>query len=66
LAARHIVLAFDQHGLIVLGGVEVAEKFNEIPAAQGLIEYLGLQVRVLRMDALHCNKSASARVGKLS
>lgn len=48
--------AFDQQGLIVRGDVEVAEKFNEIRAAQALIEYFGLRVRVLRMDALHCKK----------
>jgi hypothetical protein len=56
MAARHIVSAFDQHGLIVLGHVEVAEKSNEIPAAQTLIESLGLQGRVFTMDALHCQK----------
>ena len=38
MTARHIVSAFDQQGLIVLGHVEVAEKSNEIPAAQALIE----------------------------
>jgi hypothetical protein len=46
MIARHIVSAFDQHGLIVLGHVEVAEKSNEIPAAQDLIESLGLEGRV--------------------
>jgi hypothetical protein len=56
MAARHIVSAFDQHGLIVLGHVEVTEKSNEIPAAQALIESLGLQGRVFTMDALHCQK----------
>ena len=56
MKARHIVSAFDQQGLIVLGHVEVAEKSNEIPAAQALIESLGLQGRVFTMDALHCQK----------
>lgn len=56
MTARHIVSAFDQQGLIVLGHVEVAEKSNEIPAAQALIESLGLQGRVFTMDALHCQK----------
>jgi hypothetical protein len=54
--ARQLVSAFDQHGLIVLGHVEVAEKSNEIPAAQALIESLGLKGRVFTMDALHCQK----------
>ena len=56
MTARHIVSAFDQQGLIVLGHVEVAEKSNEIPAAQALVESLGLQGRVFTMDALHCQK----------
>jgi hypothetical protein len=56
IAARHIVSAFDHHDLIVLGHIEVAEKSNEIPAAQALIESLGLQGRVFTMDALHCQK----------
>lgn len=56
MKARHLVSAFDQQGLIVLGHVEVAEKSNEIPAAQALIESLGLQGRVFTMDALHCQK----------
>ena len=56
MAARHIVSAFDQHGLIVLGHVEVTEKSNEIPAAQALIESLGLKGCVFTMDALHCQK----------
>lgn len=55
-AARHIVSAFDAHNLIVLGHVEVAQKSNEIPAAQALIESLGLEGRVFTMDALHCQK----------
>jgi predicted transposase YbfD/YdcC len=64
MKARHLVSAFDQQGLIVLGHVEVAEKSNEIPAAQALIESLGLQGRVFTMDGLHCQKNASARPAK--
>lgn len=56
LGARQLVSALDQHDLIVLGHVEVAEKSNEIPAAQALIEALGLKGRVFTMDALHCQK----------
>ncbi|WP_143048464.1 ISAs1 family transposase [Burkholderia sp. WP9] len=66
VAARHIVSAFDQHGLIVLGHVEVAEKSNEIPAAQKLIESIGLKGRVSTMDALHCQEKRCARAGKRS
>ncbi len=56
IAARQLVSAFDQHSLIVLGHVEVLEKSNEIPAAQALIESLGMKGRVFTMDALHCQK----------
>ena len=56
LGARQLVSALDQQDLIVLGHVEVSEKSNEIPAAQALIQALGLKGRVFTMDALHCQK----------
>jgi hypothetical protein len=54
--ARQLVSAFDHEDLIVLGHVEVSDKSNEIPAAQALIESLGLPGRVFTLDALHCQK----------
>jgi predicted transposase YbfD/YdcC len=53
------VSAFDHDDLIVLGHVEVSEKSNEIPAAQALIESMGLPGRVFTLDALHCQKKRS-------
>ncbi len=35
----------------------VAEKANEIPAVQTLIETLGLTGRVFTIDAMHCQKN---------
>jgi hypothetical protein len=56
LRARQLVSAFTQDDLIILGHVEVADKSNEIPAAQSLIESLGLSGRVFTLDAMHCQK----------
>lgn len=57
--AQQLVSAFDHDDLIVLGHVEVSEKSNEIPAAQALIESMGLPGRVFTLDALHCQKKRS-------
>lgn len=54
--ARQLVSAFDHDDLIVLGHVEVSDKSNEIPAAQALIESLGLPGMIFTLDALHCQK----------
>jgi hypothetical protein len=54
--ARQLVSAFTQADLIILGHIEVADKSNEIPAVQALIEALGLSGRVFTMDAMHCQK----------
>jgi hypothetical protein len=56
MPARQLVSAFDHDDLIVLGHVEVEDKSNEIPAAQALIESMGLPGRVFTLDALHCQK----------
>ncbi|WP_429509879.1 hypothetical protein [Paraburkholderia sp. MM5482-R2] len=48
--------AFDQNDLIVLGRVEVSKKFNEIAAAQALIESMVLPGRVFTLDTPHCPK----------
>ena len=57
LRARQLVSAFTQDDLIILGHVEVADKSNEIPAVQSLIECLGLSGRVFTLDAMHCQKN---------
>lgn len=56
LRARQLVSAFTHADLIILGHLEVADKSNEIPAVQSLIESLGLCGRVFTLDAMHCQK----------
>lgn len=56
LRARQLVSAFTQDDLIILGHLEVADKSNEIPAVQSLIESLRLSGRVFTLDAMHCQK----------
>jgi hypothetical protein len=58
--ARQLVSAFMQDYLIVLGHLEVADKSNEIPAVQSLIESLGLSGRVFALDAMHCKKNTGS------
>jgi predicted transposase YbfD/YdcC len=60
IPARQLVSAFDHDDLIVLGHVDVSDKSNEIPAAQALIESMGLPGRVFTLDALHCQKKTLA------
>jgi hypothetical protein len=64
MPARQLMSAFDHDDLIVLSHVEVEDKSNEIPAAQALIESMGLPGRVFTLDALDCQKNANARLGK--
>ena len=58
--AAHVLSAFAAGGQIILGHVAVAEKSNEIPAAQEMIASLGLQGRVFTLDAMHCQKTFAA------
>ena len=44
----------DNH--LILAHVEIAEKTNEIPTAQALIDDLGLSGCLLTFDALHCQE----------
>jgi predicted transposase YbfD/YdcC len=39
----------------------VDEKSNEIPAAQQMIEALGLEGRLFTLDAMHCQKKPFGR-----
>ena len=55
--AAHVLSAFAPDGALILGHLEVGEKTNEIPAAQQLIEELGLEGRLFTMDAMHCQKN---------
>ena len=55
--AAHVLGAFAVDEALILGHLLVDEKTNEIPAAQQMIEDLGLEGRLFTMDALHCQKN---------
>ena len=55
--ASHLLSAFAADGQIILGHLAIAEKSNEIPAAQELIATLGLTGRLFTLDAMHCQKN---------
>ena len=57
--AAQVLSAFTHAQQIILGHVPIAEKSNEIPAAQQLIAELGLKGRVFTLDAEHCQKKLS-------
>ena len=56
--AIQILSAFASNENIILAHEEIADKTNEIPTAQYLIEKLGLTGCVFTFDALHCQKNA--------
>lgn len=55
--AAHVLNAFAVDDALILGHLEVNEKSNEIPAAQAMIEALGLEGRLFTLDAMHCQKN---------
>ncbi|MDQ7019097.1 MAG: ISAs1 family transposase [Robiginitomaculum sp.] len=55
--AAHVLSAFAVEDALILGHLEVDGKSNEIPAAQAMIEELGLEGRLFTMDAMHCQKN---------
>ena len=55
--AAHVLSAFAADDALILGHLEVDGKSNEIPAAQAMIEELGLEGRLFTMDAMHCQKN---------
>lgn len=52
--------AFAIDSQIILGHLAIAEKSNEIPAAQDLITTLGLSGRLFTLDAMHARKTFAA------
>jgi len=66
--AAHVLSAFATDGQIILGHLSIAEKSNEIPAAQEMIATLGLSGRLFTLDAMHCQKNfrECPRYGKSS
>lgn len=55
--AAQAMMAFASPAAIVLAHTEIAEKSNEIPAAQQMINDLGLTGVVFTADAMHCQKN---------
>ena len=56
-AAAQMLSAFATDTALVLAHVDIAEKSNEIPAAQTLLAELGLASgAIVTLDALHCQK----------
>ena len=57
-AAAQVLSAFATDTALVLAHVDIAEKSNEIPAAQALLAELGLGPgAIVTLDALHCQKN---------
>jgi len=58
--AAQVLSAFATDTSLVLAHVDIAEKSNEIPAAQSLLAELGVaNGAIVTLDALHCQKNIS-------
>jgi predicted transposase YbfD/YdcC len=55
-AAAQILSAFATETALVLAHLDIAEKSNEIPAAQAMLATLGIPAPLVTLDALHCQK----------
>ena len=55
--AAQTLTAFASASAIVLAHTEIDDKSNEIPAAQQMIQDLGLTGVVFTADAMHCQKN---------
>ncbi len=59
-AAAGVLSAFATDTALVLAHVDIADKTNEIPAAQTLLAELGIaEGAIVTLDALHCQKNTS-------
>lgn len=59
-AAVQVLSAFATDTALVLAHIDIAEKSNEIPAAQRLLTELGIPTSaIVTLDALHCQKKRS-------
>ncbi len=60
-AAAQVLSAFATDTTLVLAHIDIAEKSNEIPAAQALLAELGLAPgAIVTLDAMHCQKTFEA------
>ena len=55
--AAQLLHAFDTDAGLVLAHIDIAEKSNEIPAAQQLLGELQVAHCIVTLDALHCQKN---------
>jgi hypothetical protein len=59
-AAAQVLSAFATDTALVLAHIDIAERSNEIPAAQMLLAELGLAPgAIVTLDAMHCQKNIS-------
>lgn len=59
-AAAQVLSAFATDTALVLAHIDIAEKSNEIPAAQALLAELGVaNGAIVTLDAMHCQKNIS-------
>ncbi len=59
-AAAQVLSAFATDTALVLAHIDIAEKSNEVPAAQTLLAELSLTPgAIVTLDALHCQKNIS-------
>jgi len=59
-AAAQVLSAFATDTALVLAHIDIAERSNEIPAAQTLLAELGVaRGAIVTLDALHCQKNIS-------
>jgi hypothetical protein len=66
-AAAQVLSAFATDTSLVLAHVDIAEKSNEIPAAQALLAELGVpRGTIVTLDALHCQKNISKSPRRLT
>ena len=59
-AAAQVLSAFATDTALMLAHIDIAEKSNEIPAAQALLAELGVaNGAIVTLDAMHCQKNIS-------
>jgi len=59
--AAQLLGVFATDTALVIAHSDIAEKSNEIPAAQALLAELGLAGQLITLDALHCQKNIPGR-----
>jgi hypothetical protein len=63
--AAQVLHAFDVEAGLGLAHVDIAEKSNEIPAAQQLLGELHVAHSIVTLDAMHCQKNELGSTARL-